>query len=51
MLYRELSTLRADVPLKENLDDLRWQGAYPRLKKLCRELGDERIPERVQRWR
>ena len=51
MLYRELSTLRADVPLKENLDDLRWHGAYPRLKKLCRELGDERIPERVQRWR
>ncbi len=51
LLFRKLATLRKDVPLKENLDDLKWQGAYPRLKKLCHELGDERIPERVPRWR
>jgi len=51
LLFRELSTLRGDVPLKENLKDLEWQGAYPRLKKLCHELGDERIPERIPRWR
>ena len=51
LLFRELSTLRHDVPLKENLDDLEWQGAYPRLKKLCQELRDERIPERVMKWR
>jgi 5'-3' exonuclease len=51
LLFRELSTLRRDVPLKETLDDLKWQGATPRLKKLCHELGDERIPERVSRWR
>jgi len=51
LLFRELSTLRVDVPLKENLSDLKWQGAYPRLKKLCHELGDERIPERVMKWR
>lgn len=51
LLFRELSTLRRDVPLKETLNDLKWQGAHPRLKKLCRELGDERIPERVTRWR
>jgi len=51
LLFRELSTLREDVPLKENLKDLEWQGAYPRLKKLCHELGDERIPERIPRWR
>jgi 5'-3' exonuclease len=51
LLFRELSTLRVDVPLKENLNDLKWQGAYPRLKKLCHELGDERIPERVMKWR
>ena len=51
LLFRELSTLRRDVPLKETLDDLKWRGAYPRLKKLCHELGDERIPERVSRWR
>jgi 5'-3' exonuclease len=51
LLFRELSTLREDVPLKENLQDLEWQGAYTRLKKLCHELGDERIPERIPRWR
>jgi 5'-3' exonuclease len=51
LLFRELSTLRTDVPLKETLADLEWQGAYPRLKKLCHELGDERIPERIPFWR
>jgi len=51
LLFRELSTLRTDVPLKETLNDLKWMGVYPRLKKLCHELGDERIPERVSRWR
>jgi len=51
LLFRELSTLRKDVPLKENLSDLKWQGAYPRLKKFCHELGEERIVERVIKWR
>jgi hypothetical protein len=51
LLFRELSTLRRDVPIKESLKDLQWQGAYPRLKKLCHELGDERIPERISRLR
>jgi 5'-3' exonuclease len=51
LLFRELSTLRTDVPLKENLNDLKWLGAYPRLKKFCHELGDERIPERITKWR
>ena len=51
LLFRELSTLRRDVPLKQTLNDLKWQGAYPRLRKLCKELGDERIPERITKWR
>lgn len=51
MLFRELSTLRTDVPLKETLNHLKWVGVYPRLKKLCHELGDDRIPERVTKWR
>lgn len=49
-LFRTLATLRVDVPLKETINDLKWQGAYPRLKKLCHELGDDRTPERVPRW-
>ena len=37
--------------MKEKLSDLKWQGAYEELKKICHELGDERIPERIPRWR
>ena len=51
LLFRELSTLRKDVPLKETIKDLEWKGAYPKLKKLCEEVGDSRIPERVTKWR
>lgn len=51
LLYRQLATLRDDVPLQESLNDLKWRGAYDRLKMLCRELGDERIPARIARWR
>ncbi|MEW6086608.1 MAG: 5'-3' exonuclease H3TH domain-containing protein [Chloroflexota bacterium] len=51
LLFRELSTLRTDVPLKEKLDDLKWRGARSSLKKVCQELREERIVERVKLWR
>lgn len=51
LLYKKLATVREDVPLAEKLDDLKWKGAYPTLKTLCSELGDQRIPERIPRWR
>ncbi len=51
LLYRELATLRVDVPLKEKLSDLEWRGARERLKEICRGLGDERLPARISRWR
>jgi 5'-3' exonuclease len=51
LLYKKLSTLRADVPLQEKLADLKWQGAYKRLMTFCHELGDEKIPLRIPRWR
>lgn len=51
LLFRELSTLRTDVPIKETLADLKWQGVYPRFKKVCEELGNQGIPERITRWR
>jgi hypothetical protein len=50
-LYKELAIVREDVPLTERLNDLRWQGAYPRLRELCQELGDEKIPLRISNWR
>jgi 5'-3' exonuclease len=51
LLYKKLSTLRADVPLQEKIADLKWQGAYKRLMRFCHELGDEKIPLRIPRWR
>jgi 5'-3' exonuclease len=50
LLYRQLATLRTDVPMKDKLGDLKWLGAYSQLKNICHELGDERIPERISRW-
>ncbi len=51
LLYRKLAMLRTDVPLKEKVNDLKWQGAHPRLKGLCHDLGDEKTPARIPRWR
>jgi 5'-3' exonuclease len=48
LLYRRLATLRTDVPLAEELPDLRWRG--PRreeLRALCHELGDTELLARV----
>lgn len=50
-LYRRLAMLRDDVPLQEKAVDLKWQGAFPRLKEICSELGDDKIPVRISKWR
>lgn len=49
-LYRQLTTLRTDVPLRESVADLEWRGARPRLREFCSELGANDIPERVAQW-
>lgn len=52
LLYRQLATLRRDVPLDLSLDALAWRGAdRERLPALCEELGERRLLERVSRWR
>jgi 5'-3' exonuclease len=51
LLFRELSTLRQDVPLKESLKDLEWKGATEKFKRVCVELREGRIVERVKKWR
>jgi 5'-3' exonuclease len=51
-LYRVLATLRTDASLTETLDDLRWRGARrDELVAICRDIGEERLLERVTRWR
>jgi 5'-3' exonuclease len=50
-LYRELTTLRLDVPITETLDDLEWKGV-PRdtFEAFCRRLGVDPDEIRVHRW-
>lgn len=50
LLYRRLSTLRDDVPLREKLADLEWCGARPALRSLCQQLGEKNLPDRITRW-
>ncbi|MDX2014641.1 MAG: 5'-3' exonuclease H3TH domain-containing protein [Myxococcaceae bacterium] len=51
-LYRTLATLRLDVPLKESLDELRWQGApADRWRAWCAGAGVEKFSDRPARFR
>jgi len=46
-LYRDLATLRDDVPLVEGLADLEWLGARAGFEDVCRELGAEELAQRI----
>ncbi|HEX5465572.1 MAG TPA: 5'-3' exonuclease H3TH domain-containing protein [Candidatus Limnocylindrales bacterium] len=50
-LFRELALLRADAPVGETLDELRWRGV-PRapFEALAAELGAPHLLSRVPRW-
>jgi len=39
LLYRHLATLRFDVPIAENLDELRWVGPHDIFSDICQKLG------------
>jgi 5'-3' exonuclease len=51
LLFRQLATLRTDVPLAESLDDLRWRGPdVAALTAIARSWGgDDSIVERARR--
>jgi len=52
MLYKQLATLRIDVPLQEDLEDLRWRGAdHAALSAVCDQLRDDGAMDRISRWR
>jgi 5'-3' exonuclease len=49
LLYRELATLRFDVPLSESLDDLCYRGANrDKLRAVCEELADFSVLESIE---
>ena len=51
-LYRILATLRTDVPLTHELEDLRWHGVpQDEYVALCVSLGLERLKDTPERWR
>jgi 5'-3' exonuclease len=51
LLYRDLTTLRFDVPLSETLEDLEWRGVKKdQFLELCQELGFEGVQERPHKW-
>ncbi len=49
-LYRQLATLRRDVPLAQGLADLEWRGAAAELRDFSAALGNDRFPGRVPHW-
>ena len=51
MLYRDLATLRLDVPLSETLADIEWRGVHRSdFEALCRELGFPGLTDVPHRW-
>ncbi len=50
-LYRELTTLRLDVPIQESLSDLEWRGVpRSRFESFCASVGFDPETIRVHRW-
>lgn len=51
-LYKQLATLRTDVPIPESIGEMEWVGAdRERLEDLCERIEYDRFLERVERWR
>jgi 5'-3' exonuclease len=51
LLYRNLSILRTDVPLPDELHHLEWRGARrDRLPDFAAEIGAEEVLERISLW-
>ena len=50
-LYKDLATLRLDVPILETVSDLEWKGAHPGMfPQLCKEIGMENLSQQPHRW-
>ena len=50
-MFRELTTLRLDVPIEESLADLEWRGVpEPRFREFCDRMGFDADAINVHRW-
>ncbi len=47
LLFRDLATLRCDVPLFETVDQLRWHGPVPDFEEHCKRMNSPDLFARV----
>ena len=48
-LFKDLATLRIDLPLFQNVDELRWKGPTPAFAAMAKQIGDPGLVTRIQR--
>jgi 5'-3' exonuclease len=48
LLFRDLATLRLDVPVFKSIDDLQWQGPCLEFRQFCQRLKSPTLYERAQ---
>ncbi|HWC75776.1 MAG TPA: 5'-3' exonuclease H3TH domain-containing protein, partial [Gemmatimonadales bacterium] len=49
MLFRRLATLRDDVPVFGDVDELRWRGAHPEFERVAERIAAPNLWERARR--
>ncbi|HEY0159908.1 MAG TPA: 5'-3' exonuclease H3TH domain-containing protein [Thermoanaerobaculia bacterium] len=48
LLFKRLATLRSDVPLFDDVEALRWNGASPEFEAAAERIGDPKLVKRVR---
>ncbi len=49
LLFKDLATLRTDVPVFAQVDELRWQGVTADFAAMAAQVGDARLADRAER--
>ena len=49
LLFKHLATLRVDVPLFDDVEQLRWSGPLPEFAAIAEAIGDARLATRVNK--
>src|SRR5438067_162558 len=47
LLFKDLATLRTDIPLFKRVDELRWKGPRPSFASVAKRIGEPRLATRV----
>jgi len=51
LLFKDLATLRIDIPLFKKVDELKWQGPTAAFASMVDKIGDKRLASRVEKLR